>query len=269
MKYKSNLFVCLLLLCILYSHNGKAQTLDSLKLPQGEQMQEFQQQDNLHVDTSLQKKDSNNNSDILKWKERREFSYMRYLDSLLRKQKDLKTDTVSIDEKSGQIIRSHQRQTHPSSLNILLNSWPLKLFFWVLAIIFISFVSYKVFFKNGIFVSRKQINSEPDEDSMQELNKVSAYDALIAEAEIKSEFNLATRYLFLRTLKNLADRGFINFTAEKTNKEYLKEMEAHNYYDEFRELTRDYEYTWYGQFLIDKGKYEKLKGEFRFFNQKI
>ncbi len=61
---------------------------------------------------------------------------------------------------------------------------------------------------------------------------------LITEAENKDEFNLATRYLFLKTLKNLADRGFINFTAEKTNKEYLKEMRQHNYYDKFRELTR-------------------------------
>ena len=269
MKYKSNLFVCLLVLCILYSPCGKAQTQDSLKRPEGSQIQEFQQQENPNTDTSLQKKDSNSNSDIPKWKQSREFSYMHYLDSLLRKQKDLRTDTVSFDEKSGQIIRSHRRQSRSSSLNIVLNSWPLKLFFWTLAIVFIAFVSYKVFFKNGIFVSRRQINSEPDEDSMQELNEVSAYDALIAEAENKSEFNLATRYLFLRTLKKLSDRDFINFTAEKTNKEYLKEMAPHNYYDEFSELTRDYEYIWYGKFLIDKEKYKKLKGEFRFFNQKI
>ncbi len=66
----------------------------------------------------------------------------------------------------------------------------------------------------------------PDEESLQELNEISAYDYLVAEAENNNEYNLATRYLFLKTLKNLSDNGFIHFTSEKTNKEYLKEMRA-------------------------------------------
>ena len=271
MKHKTKLFVCLLSLWILSSHNGYAQIHDSLNSPEGKQTQQFQQDnsDSNTVDTTLQKKLLKDNSQILKWKQSRQFSYMHYMDSLLRKQKDLRTDTVSIDEKSGRINRIPQHIRHPSALNNILNSLPLKIFFWALALIFIAFITYKVFFKNGIFVGRKKIIVEGDEESLQELNEVSAYDTLIAEAENSEQFNLATRYLFLKTLKNLSDRSFINFTAEKTNKDYLKEMEQHNYFSEFRELTRNYEYTWYGKFVIDKEEYQKLKEAFDSFNKKI
>jgi hypothetical protein len=269
MQYKYQLFLCLLALFVFSSLNGDAQTHDSLILPGGEQIQQFLQPDTKTTDTSLQKKNLSDNSQVQKWKESREFSYMRYLDSLLRKQKDLRTDTVSVDEKSGRISRTQRHQRQPSSMNVILNSWPLKLFFWLLAIIFIVFISYKVFFKNGIFASRKPKSIVTNEESLQELNEVSAYDNLISEAENKNEYNLATRYWFLKTLKSLSDTGLIHFTSEKTNKEYLREMEQHNYYDEFRELTRDYEYVWYGKFLIDNTKYQKLKEKFHFFNKKI
>ena len=92
---------------------------------------------------------------------------------------------------------------------------------------------------------------------------------MITEAENSKQFNLATRYLFLKTLKNLSDREYINFAAEKTNKEYLKEMERNNYFSKFRELTRNYEYIWYGQFVIENEEYQKLKENFDSFNKKM
>lgn len=269
MKYKFPLFICSLVLSVFCLLNGDAQTHDSLILPHGVQIQPLLQPETNTTDTSLQKKNISDSFHVQKWKKSREFSYMYYLDSLLRKRKDLRNDTVSVDEKSGRISRRQRHQRPPSSINVILNSWPLKLFFWLLAIVFIVFISYKVFFKNGIFASRNPKVSVANEESLQELDEVSAYDNLISEAEDKSEYNLATRYLFLKTLKSLSDRGLIHFASEKTNKEYLKEMEQHNYYEEFRELTRDYEYIWYGKFLIDNTKYQKLKEQFHFFDKKI
>ncbi len=60
--------------------------------------------------------------DISKWKESREFAYMHYLDSLLRKQKDMRTDTVSVDEKSGRIKRSTKDKRQPSAMNMFLTA---------------------------------------------------------------------------------------------------------------------------------------------------
>ena len=271
MKYKSHLFVALLVISLFYPSNGYAQTQDSLSESHGVQTQQFSQDDSTpnSSDTALTIQYPKDSLDVLKWKNNREFSYMHYLDSLLRNQKGMRTDTVSVDEKSGRIKRKPAKTGTPSAINNALNSWPLKIFFWSLALLFIVFISYKVLFKNGIFKKKKELFTEAEEDSLQDLNELSEYDFLIDEAENKNEFNLATRYLFLKTLKNLSEKGCISFGPDKTNKDYLNEMRQHNYSEEFAKLTRDYEYVWYGKFSIDKDFYQKLKEDFSFFNKKV
>ncbi|MEO6893896.1 MAG: hypothetical protein ABI136_02615 [Ginsengibacter sp.] len=271
MKYKLYLFVGLLLARIIIPSNGYAQTQDSVIQSGETQTQQFSQDDSISnsADTSLTRQDVKDSLDVSKWKKNREFAYMHYLDSLLRNEKNMQIDTVSVDEKSGSIKRKKSNLNQPSSLNNMLNSWPLKIFFWTLAISFILFVSYKVFFKNGFFVRKKEIRNGDEEESIEELSELSEYDSLAFGAENRKEFNLATRYLFLKTLKNLSDKGFINFTSEKTNKDYLNEMRQHHYFDQFSNLTRDYEYIWYGKFLIDAERYQNLKEDFSFFNKKV
>lgn len=271
MKYKSYLFVALLLLGIVIHHNGHAQTKNSLQQNTETEESPFSQNNSttISADTVLSRRNPEENLDMLKLKKSREFSYMQYLDSLLRNQKEMRTDTVSVDEKSGRIKRSHSMTSQPSSVNTVLNSWPLKIFFWLMALVFIVLILYKVIFKSQIFTRKKQARSTEEEESIQELNELSEYDLLINQAENKNEFNLATRYLFLKTIKHLSEKSLISFTPEKTNKDYLNEMRPHSYFDEFATLTRDYEYIWYGKFLIGQTAYQKLKEGFAFFNQKV
>lgn len=271
MKYKSQLFVALLVIRIFFPSNGYAQTKDSLSEPGDLNAQQFSQDESIpsSSDTSLTPQYPKDSLDILKWKKNREFAYMHYLDSLLKNQKNMRTDTVSVDEKSGRIKRKSEKINTPSAINNVLNSWPLKIFFWSLALLFIAFISYKVLFKNGIFKKKRKLLIQAEEDSLQDLNELSEYDFLAHEAENKNEYNLATRYLFLKTLKNLSDKGAVSFASEKTNKDYLNEMRQHKYAEEFEKLTRDYEYVWYGKFSIDKKQYQKLKEDFSFFNKKV
>lgn len=253
MKTKLSLFLCLLLMLISV-HNSHAQTKT---IP-----------DEL-TDTTLAKSNIAENDTILKYRQSREFAYMNYLDSLLRKQKGIRSDTVSFDPATGRIVRHHSASGEMPAFSIL-NSLPLKIFFWTLAIIFIVFISYKVLFKNGLFLTGKNKLIAGNEETLSEdLNELSKYDELIANAEDNNNFNLATRYLFLKTLKTLADKELISFTAEKTNKEYVKEMEQHHYSDEFKKLTRDYEYAWYGKVYLDKNNYERMKESFLLFHQKV
>ncbi len=271
MKYKSHLFVALLVIRIFFPSNGYAQTKDSLSEPGDLNAQQFSPDESASSssDTSLIPQYSKDSLDILKWKKNREFAYMHYLDSLLKNQKNMRTDTVSVDEKSGRIKRKTAKKNTPSAINNVLNSWPLKIFFWSLALLFIVLISYKVLFKNGIFKKKRKLLIQTEEDSLQDLNELSEYDLLAHEAENKNEYNLATRYLFLKTLKNLSDKGSVSFASEKTNKDYLNEMRQHKYAEEFAKLTRDYEYVWYGKFSIEKELYQKLKEDFSFFNKKI
>ncbi|HET7117247.1 MAG TPA: hypothetical protein VFI29_12190 [Hanamia sp.] len=265
--------VCLLVFLMCYANDAYAQSKDSLNTSdEGIQSQSYSTEDSFHNfnDTDTLNISLDDSDKIMKWKQSRDFVYIHYLDSLLRKQKNIRSDTVSISENSGRIIRKHRTVTEVSAFNNILNSLPLKIFFWTLALIFIAFVGYKVLFKNGIFaIKKKKLITENDEELSLDLGDLSKYDSLISEAENNNNFNLAIRYLYLKTLRNLSEKGIINFVPDKTNNDYLREMKPNNYFREFRLLTRNYEYLWYGKFLINEKDYQRLKEEFIVFNKKV
>jgi hypothetical protein len=208
------------------------------------------------------------NDSLIKWKRSPEFGYMDYLDSLLKKKKsDLRIDTISIDENSG---RSKAfSNSSPSSPGIL-NSFPVKIFLWLVAIFCIGFILYRLFFRGGLFTRGNKQNyvEEPIEEP-EMLNEYSAYNDLIIEAESKNDFNLAIRYLYLQSLKKLSDAELILFSPDKTNKMYVQELDDKPYQFDFASLTLNYEYIWYGKFAINRDRYQKLKNDFFSFNTKM
>lgn len=263
------IFLCLLLHLHSNCYAQKDSASDSLNMAVAPPMQELDSLKTMEG-ASLEKMSVKGDSDkIIKWKHNREFSYINYIDSLLRNQKDIKSDTVSLDDKTGRVNRHPPRKDN-SYMNHLLNSLPFKIFFWLLALIFIGVISYYVLFKNGIFSrKRNKINLGETEDSPLELDEISQYDELIADAENAANYNLAARYLFLKTLKFLSERELIHFAPDKTNREYLLEMNSNSYYDEFKSLTRSYEYAWYGKVFVDANAYRSLKEQYQLFNKKV
>ncbi|MEO8860164.1 MAG: hypothetical protein ABI358_01980 [Ginsengibacter sp.] len=223
------------------------------------------------LDTALYKNEFEEaNDSILKWKQMREFGYMAYIDSLLRKRKNLTIDTVNINGNGKSKKAASATAKNNSGINNLINSLPVKIFFWLVAIFFIGFVLYKLFFTGGLFVKgNTSAAPEPADEKAEPLNGYSAYNLLINEAEAKNDFNLAIRYLYLQSLKKLADNDLIIFSPEKTNNLYVQEMSSHDYQSEFAFLTRQYEFTWYGKFKVDNIWFEQLKNRFILFNKNI
>ncbi len=221
-------------------------------------------------DTAIIKTAFDTGDDSLqKWKSSADFAYVRYLDSLLRKEKNLKADTTSIDKNTGKRRRVTISSAESNSGNFL-NSFPLQIFFWTIAILFIGFIIYKLFLTNGIFAKRNtKVTGDQIENEPQGLNEYSEYDALIRDAEAKSDYNLSTRYLYLQTLKKLADSDVIIYSPDKTNYSYVKGLSNKNYGQDFASLTLNYEYVWYGKFVISSGHYKQMKEQFNSFNKKV
>ena len=57
--------------------------------------------------------------------------------------------------------------TPETTSNSFLNSSPVRIFFWLIAIFFIGFILYKLFFKGGLFANRniKQDNEPVNEEA--------------------------------------------------------------------------------------------------------
>jgi hypothetical protein len=75
--------------------------------------------------------------------------------------------------------------------------------------------------------------------------------------------------LYLQSLKKLSDKELILFSPDKTNNNYISELSGRDYQNDFYLLTHNYEYIWYGKFLIDVANYQQLKSQFISFNKKV
>jgi len=110
----------------------------------------------------------------------------------------------------------------------------------------------------GRDLSKKVIHHDEIEKNLQSTD----FDKLIKETIESGQMRLAIRYYYLWLLKKLSERGTIQFDAEKTNSDYLREITSVPQKEEFGYLSYLYNYIWYGAFDIDQATFEKAKKAF-------
>lgn len=91
---------------------------------------------------------------------------------------------------------------------------------------------------------------------------------LISEAVKNNDFRLAVRYYFLYSLQKLNERELIHYKADKTNAEYQSEIASKDLKFGFGQITRIYEFIWYGDFHVSKEEFKRAESVFlKFENQ--
>ncbi len=187
------------------------------------------------------------------------FAYAKNLDSLLK-----------------ELQKTEQTKTKSSSVNL---SWlarfffsPVtKVFFWILACLFIGFILYKLFFTKGIF-QRPTATSNVTNIHVEEEEHMLAttdYNKLIAQATTAQNYRLAIRYHYLQALQKLSLKNAIQFAPEKTNYQYVTELTNKPYKNEFASLTLNYEYAWYGGFEVSESIFFAIQNNFKQFNSQL
>jgi hypothetical protein len=117
---------------------------------------------------------------------------------------------------------------------------------------------------NSVFKTEaKDIN---DFQYVEENLKDVHFETLIEEALNQQNYRLATRYLYLKSLKVLTNKQIIEWHFDKTNSEYLTEITNENTKSVFKRISYIYEYVWYGEFQIDEAIYQKNKFDFEKIN---
>lgn len=88
------------------------------------------------------------------------------------------------------------------------------------------------------------------------------YDTQIRRAVAAGDLRLAIRLQYLQLLRDLAQKGAIQYSQGLTNSAYVTQVQDKPYGPDFFRITRRFEYAWYGQFPISAERYAAIETEF-------
>jgi hypothetical protein len=117
----------------------------------------------------------------------------------------------------------------------------------------------------GLFRKKsKPVATDDDETITEDIFAIN-YQKEIDKAAAQGNYRLAIRLMFLRLLKNMSEKNIIQYKQDRTNFDYLLQLHPTKYYDNFFRITRNYEYSWYGQFEVSEEAYRIIRNDFDHF----
>lgn len=116
---------------------------------------------------------------------------------------------------------------------------------------------------------KKAQSAELDYENLGENIHEINFDAAVDDAVDVRNFRLAVRLLYLQTLKRLTDAGQIDYKPDKTNRQYGYELANSPLQAGFDDLTRQFEFVWYGDFPIDEARFRYIQDQFQMLNGHI
>ena len=227
-------------------------------------------------DTLVLQKRSVPNGVIKKWVDDKDFWYAN---AALKKKKS--KEQVVPEQENGQKgqkgkgeqgikeQKERERRTDDSTVPIGQRSW-VQTLLWIVIIagfaaflyIYLSGSSIGLFRKRNVKVTTAQ-----EDDVLTEDIFAINYQKEIDKAAAQGNHRLAIRLLFLRLLKNMTERNIIRYKQDKTNLDYLLELQSTTYYQHFFRITRNYEYSWYGKFPVSEEAYKIIRSDFEEFDK--
>ncbi|TVZ51124.1 DUF4129 domain-containing protein [Dokdonia sp. Hel_I_53] len=86
---------------------------------------------------------------------------------------------------------------------------------------------------------------------------------LLDQAIRNKKYRIAVRYYYLMTLQKMSSNDLINWEVQKTNHDYINEIQNQNTKNQFSKVTAIYDYIWYGNFEVDVNAFAKAESSFK------
>ena len=96
----------------------------------------------------------------------------------------------------------------------------------------------------------------------EELIKSKDLPNLISNAIAQGNYRLAVRYYYLLILQKLSNSEIIDWQQQKTNEDYIAEIESQSLKQKFTSGTYLYDFVWYGNFELNENEFTKAENEF-------
>jgi hypothetical protein len=103
-----------------------------------------------------------------------------------------------------------------------------------------------------------KVNLKKEEDIVKSADISSLIDKAIRE----ENYRLAVRYLYLKSLRLLDQKEHISYRFQKTNEDYINEIDETEIKNQFTRITRLYDFIWYGDFKLSEERFSKVNREF-------
>ena len=111
-------------------------------------------------------------------------------------------------------------------------------------------------------ILQKPKTSEVFLSEEEELVKNEDLPALMREAIKNGNFRLAVRYYYLLQLRKLDELEIIQYEYQKTNRDYSLEIKDQKIREHFSNISKLYEFIWYGSFQVSENDYRKAEKGF-------
>jgi hypothetical protein len=134
--------------------------------------------------------------------------------------------------------------------------WGLVIFF-----IFIAITQTKLY---QLFYSDSEIES-PNFTVSKVDDEIVDYDDAIRQFKARQQFRDAIRMFYLKVIHALLTHGYIQFSKEKTNFDYLHDLTTDDLKSKFSTITTIYNHVWYGDIEINEVQYLRLAQSFQKF----
>lgn len=196
---------------------------------------------------------------------KREYMDEYELESLRKKREFQYRDLDSLEDTRDDLYFKEQdknpKQLKGINANILL--WLIIAVAVVVVVLQLAGVNMR-----QLFAPAKLPQRNPDEELSENIHDI-PFEKAIQNAIQANNFSLATRLMYLQSLKLLSDRSLIYWHENKTNWHYVYELKGEKLRNSFRDITYIFEYVQYGHMSLSREKFEIVQETFRNFKSNV
>ncbi len=129
--------------------------------------------------------------------------------------------------------------------------------YYVLIIVIVGLVIGLLIYLINSINYDKRIDHDIIEEEQEEVIDIKELNLgeMLAQALASGDYRMAIRIEFLIILQQLTIEKHIDWSPDKTNRDYKKELRYKDYLPKFNSIVNLYERVWYGESKVDEGIY--------------
>lgn len=187
-----------------------------------------------------------------------------------KKKNDMMNDEAFWYVNKAKQKKKEEKKSEEPSESFLNKQWFKTLLWFIIVGSFVVIIVWFLIASNVKLFKKRSASIEKQEDDLTTENIFDInYEKQLTKAIADKDYRSAIRFMYLQLLKMMSDRNIIQYKLERTNADYLGQLFSTAYYKDFFRMTRNFEYTWYGQFSINENTFNVIQQDFYNFKSRL